>query len=146
MLCLFVFLGNACQNTAESLPTSVQTDLANLQAAKQSLADIRTSLDGLRSALNAVPASIQTDPSSKFSDLQQRVELLDARTAAMVSVYDQIVPELQQFQAKIARSADGKTDQAQYDQLYARFKGYEQGIESVQKEIKTLQTDISRLK
>ncbi len=145
----FALLATACQNTApeKTLSDGVQTEVADLKTAKQGLANVRLKLNDLRSALNVVPESVKTDTTSGFSEIMNRVSIHESKSAAMMTAYDQIIPEMEKLQADIAAGrVDAKSGQAQYDQLYLRFKGYKQGLEGVQNDLQKMEAAIAKLK
>ncbi len=146
---LFALLTTACQNNAteKSLSDGVKTEVADLKTAQQGMASVRLKLDDLRSKLNAVPESVKSDTTSGFAEIMQRVGIHESKSAAMMTAYDQIIPEMEKLQADIAAGkVDSKIGQAQYDQLYLRFKGYKQGLEGVQNDLQKMDEAIAKLK
>ncbi|MCK6693655.1 MAG: hypothetical protein L6Q97_16355 [Thermoanaerobaculia bacterium] len=137
-----------CQQNQKSgnLAEQVNTEITNLQAARQAIVETRDRIPALRTEINNIPASVKSDTSSGFAELQRQVEIFDLKTNAMVVMYDRVVPQLQKFSADVQSGFFTKeAAQHRYDSLFLTFKDYNIGVESTKKMLESMSAEAKRL-
>lgn len=131
---------------SDNLATQVNTEVTNLQAARQAIVETRDRIPALRSEINNIPEQVKSDPNSGFAELQRQVEIFDLKTNAMVVMYDRVVPQLQKFSADVQSGFFTKeAAQARYDSLFLTFKDYNIGVEGTKKMLESMSAEAKKL-
>lgn len=149
-LSLSVLLFLACKNQSTSadqpVATTLDTDISQIETTRTGMNQIRTDMVKLNAQLNALPESIKEDTASGYSALLANLQLLDTKTSAMLTAYDQIIPELRDLQVKAGRNQiNADSAKYRYDQLALRFDQHDKGLKMMQKFLKDMQDETTAL-
>jgi hypothetical protein len=130
----------------QALPATIDTTVTQLETTKQAIGKIRTDMVDLNAQLNALPESIKEDPAAGYSDILHQLQILDSKTIAMVTAYEQIIPELETIKAQTTgKQITPDSAQALYNQVSIRFTDYDKGLASMQYYLKNLQDKTAAL-
>lgn len=144
-----IILGTQCQENAPKstdFNTQLSTEIGNLNAAKQTVADAKNQINDLRTELNNIPESVKADPNSGFSELLRRVEIFESKTGAMLMMYDRVIPELTEINTNM-QSGSLNPDQAKmrFDSIAPTFNNYTTGAENTKKLMEQMREEAKRL-
>lgn len=131
---------------SDNIASQVNTEIANLQAARQAIVETRDRIPALRNEINNIPESVKSDTGSGFAELQRQVEIFELKTNAMVTMYERVVPQLQKFSADVQSGFfTREAAQLRYDSLFLTFKDYNIGVESTKKMLESMSAEAKRL-